>query len=83
LKFYKIIIIFYIVAGNQIKVYDVAVNSEFFKKCQNNALFQSFIVSATIEGIAEKFKIEISPESILLIADCSISKLFNYINILF
>jgi len=42
----------------------VAVNLEFSRKCQNNTLFQSFMVSATIEGIAEKFKIEISPESI-------------------
>lgn len=42
----------------------MAVNSDFFKKCQNNELFQTFIISATIEGIAEKFKIEISSESI-------------------
>lgn len=48
----------------RVKAYDVAVNSEFFKKCQSNELFQTFIISATIEGIAEKFKIEISSESI-------------------
>lgn len=66
-----IVISFCFVAGNQIKAYDVAVNSEFFKKCKNNELFQTFIVSAVIEGVAEKFKIEISFESIynLLIVD--------------
>jgi len=45
-------------------VYDVAVNSEFFKKCQNDDVFQTFIVCATIEGVAEKFKLDISAESI-------------------
>lgn len=53
----------YVIAGAKVKVYDVAVNSAFFKKCLNDELFQSFIISATIEGIAEKFKIEISSES--------------------
>lgn len=56
--------IFLILAGTSVKAYDVAVNSEFFKKCQNNEFFQSFIISATLEGISEKFKIEISQESI-------------------
>lgn len=59
----KLKIHFHITAGAQAKAYDVAVNSEFFKKCQSDELFMSFIVSATIEGIAEKFKIEISSES--------------------
>jgi len=58
------VIHFCIIAGKPIVVYDVAVNSEFFKKCQNNELFHTFIISATIEGVAEKFKIEISSESI-------------------
>lgn len=52
-----------ILGGARVTAYDVAVNSEFFKKCQNDELFKTFIISATIEGIAEKFKIEISSES--------------------
>jgi len=55
---------FYVIANAQVNVYDVAVNSEFFKKCQNDDVFQTFIVCATIEGVAEKFKIDISSESI-------------------
>lgn len=51
----------------QVPVYDVAVNSEFFKKCQNDDLFQTFIVCATIEGVAEKFKIDISSENPILL----------------
>jgi len=54
-------------SGKRIKAYDVAVNSEFFKKCQNNELFQTFIVSAVIEGIAEKFKIELCFENPILL----------------
>ncbi|VVC42220.1 HSP20-like chaperone,PIH1 domain [Cinara cedri] len=54
-------------SGVQVKAYDVAVNSEFFKKCQNDELFKTFIISATIEGIAEKFKIEISSENPILL----------------
>lgn len=55
---------FHVLTGNKVvKAYDVAMNSEFFNKCQNDDLFQSFIVSATIEGVAEKFKIGISLES--------------------
>lgn len=55
---------FYVIANAQVNVYDVAVNSEFFKKCQNDDVFQTFIVCASIEGVAEKFKIDISSESI-------------------
>lgn len=60
----NIFIFVYILAGKPIKAFDVAVNSKFFQKCQEDELFQSFIISATIEGIAEKFKIELSLESI-------------------
>lgn len=42
----------------------MAVNSDFFNKCQSDEIFQTFIISASIEGVAEKFKIEISSESI-------------------
>jgi len=55
-------------SGNQkVKAYDVAINSEFFKKCQTDDLFQSFIISATIEGIAEKFKIEITSDNPIIL----------------
>ncbi|XP_050428297.1 PIH1 domain-containing protein 1-like [Adelges cooleyi] len=54
-------------SNNPVKVYDVAVNSDFFKKCQGNELFMTFIVSATLEGIAEKFKMEISSENPIIL----------------
>lgn len=64
IKLFNMITHFYVLIGNKVvKAYDVAMNSEFFNKCQNDDLFQSFIVSATIEGVAEKFKIGISLES--------------------
>ncbi|XP_050548418.1 PIH1 domain-containing protein 1-like isoform X2 [Daktulosphaira vitifoliae] len=54
-------------SNTPVKAFDVAVNSNFFRKCQNNELFQTFIVSATLEGIAEKFKLEISSENPIIL----------------
>lgn len=64
-NWYNFLTVIYIfTAGAKVKVYDVAVNSKFFDRCQSDELFQTFIISLTIEGVAEKFKIEISSESI-------------------
>ncbi|XP_062422270.1 PIH1 domain-containing protein 1 isoform X2 [Pungitius pungitius] len=40
--------------------YDVVVNQEFFHKCQEDALFQQFIILVSLEGLENKHNLELS-----------------------
>ncbi|KAA0705684.1 PIH1 domain-containing protein 1 [Triplophysa tibetana] len=41
-------------------VYDVVINNEFFQKCQKDALFQQFLIAVSLEGLENKYGIELS-----------------------
>ncbi|KAG5279947.1 hypothetical protein AALO_G00083290 [Alosa alosa] len=43
-------------------VYDVVVNDEFFQKCQNDELFQQFLLAVSLEGLENKYKMGLSRE---------------------
>lgn len=43
-------------------VYDVVVNDEFFQKCQNDELFQQFLLAVSLEGLENKYNISLSRE---------------------
>ncbi|KAM4634851.1 PIH1 domain-containing protein 1 isoform 3-T3 [Polymixia lowei] len=40
--------------------YDVVINQEFFQKCQKDPLFQQFLIMVTLEGLENKYKLELS-----------------------
>lgn len=39
--------------------YDVAINSTFFAKVEGSLLFQTFLVTIAIEGLEDKYKMEL------------------------
>ncbi|ROI15141.1 PIH1 domain-containing protein 1 [Anabarilius grahami] len=41
-------------------VYDVVINDEFFQKCQNDTLFQQFLIAVSLEGLENKYNLELS-----------------------
>ncbi|XP_031425645.1 PIH1 domain-containing protein 1 [Clupea harengus] len=41
-------------------VYDVVVNDEFFQKCQNDELFQQFLLAVSLEGLENKYNVKLS-----------------------
>ncbi|XP_062387131.1 PIH1 domain-containing protein 1 [Sardina pilchardus] len=43
-------------------VYDVVVNDEFFQKCQNDELFQQFLLAVSLEGLENKYNMSLSRE---------------------
>ncbi|XP_049599916.1 PIH1 domain-containing protein 1 [Syngnathus scovelli] len=40
--------------------YDVVINQEFFQKCQKDSLFQQFVIMVSLEGLENKYNIELS-----------------------
>uniref|UniRef100_H2MQK3 PIH1 domain-containing protein 1 n=1 Tax=Oryzias latipes TaxID=8090 RepID=H2MQK3_ORYLA len=40
--------------------YDVVINQDFFQKCQEDALFQQFVILVSAEGLENKYKLELS-----------------------
>lgn len=40
--------------------YDVVINQEFFQKCQKDPLFQQFIILVSMEGLENKYNLELS-----------------------
>ncbi|XP_068434983.1 PIH1 domain-containing protein 1 [Clinocottus analis] len=40
--------------------YDVVVNQEFFQKCQEDPLFQQFVILVSMEGLENKYNLELS-----------------------
>ncbi|XP_041827804.1 PIH1 domain-containing protein 1 [Melanotaenia boesemani] len=40
--------------------YDVVVNQEFFRKCQKDPLFQQFVILVSVEGLENKYSLELS-----------------------
>ncbi|XP_069462473.1 PIH1 domain-containing protein 1 [Ambystoma mexicanum] len=49
-------------SGNACSVYDVAINSTFFQKIQGNELFMEFFITVTLEGLENKYQLELSRE---------------------
>ncbi|XP_016343300.1 PIH1 domain-containing protein 1-like [Sinocyclocheilus anshuiensis] len=41
-------------------VYDVVINDEFFQKCQKDTLFQQFLIAVSLEGLENKYNLELS-----------------------
>ncbi|XP_051743863.1 PIH1 domain-containing protein 1 isoform X1 [Ctenopharyngodon idella] len=41
-------------------VYDVVINDEFFQKCQKDILFQQFLIAVSLEGLENKYNLELS-----------------------
>ncbi|XP_051995343.1 PIH1 domain-containing protein 1 [Xyrauchen texanus] len=41
-------------------VYDVVINDEFFQKCQKDTLFQQFLIAVSLEGMENKYSLELS-----------------------
>ncbi|XP_066498642.1 PIH1 domain-containing protein 1 [Hoplias malabaricus] len=41
-------------------VYDVVINEEFFQKCQKDTLFQQFLIAVSLEGLENKYSLELS-----------------------
>ncbi|XP_077475034.1 PIH1 domain-containing protein 1 [Stigmatopora argus] len=42
--------------------YDVVINQDFFQKCQKEPLFQQFVIMVSLEGLENKYNIELSRE---------------------
>ncbi|KAM8724447.1 PIH1 domain-containing protein 1 isoform 2-T2 [Acanthopagrus schlegelii] len=40
--------------------YDVVINQEFFQKCQKDPLFQQFVILVSVEGLENKYSLELS-----------------------
>ncbi|KAM9393512.1 PIH1 domain-containing protein 1 isoform 1-T2 [Pholidichthys leucotaenia] len=40
--------------------YDVVINQEFFQKCQKDPLFQQFVILVSVEGLENKYNLELS-----------------------
>uniref|UniRef100_A0A8C1HBS2 PIH1 domain-containing protein 1 n=1 Tax=Cyprinus carpio carpio TaxID=630221 RepID=A0A8C1HBS2_CYPCA len=41
-------------------VYDVVINDEFFQKCEKDTLFQQFLIAVSLEGLENKYNLELS-----------------------
>ncbi|KAL6476605.1 hypothetical protein MHYP_G00151040 [Metynnis hypsauchen] len=41
-------------------VYDVVINEEFFQNCQKDTLFQQFLIAVSLEGLENKYSLELS-----------------------
>ncbi|KAM9843314.1 PIH1 domain-containing protein 1 isoform 1-T2 [Aulostomus maculatus] len=40
--------------------YDVVINQDFFQKCQKDPLFQQFVIMVSLEGLENKYSLELS-----------------------
>ncbi|KAM9780266.1 PIH1 domain-containing protein 1 [Neosynchiropus ocellatus] len=40
--------------------YDVVINQDFFRKCQKDQLFQQFVIMVSLEGLENKYQLELS-----------------------
>ncbi|XP_053475526.1 PIH1 domain-containing protein 1 isoform X1 [Ictalurus furcatus] len=47
-------------SSNSCTVYDVIINEEFFQKCQKDSLFQQFVISVSLEGLENKYKLQLN-----------------------
>lgn len=47
------------IAGQPCVAYDVAINSAFFTKVENSLLFQTFLITIAMEGLEDKYKMEL------------------------
>uniref|UniRef100_A0A673G061 PIH1 domain-containing protein 1 n=1 Tax=Sinocyclocheilus rhinocerous TaxID=307959 RepID=A0A673G061_9TELE len=47
-------------------VYDVVINDEFFQKCQKDTLFQQFLIAVSLEGLENKYNLELSRDVTIL-----------------
>ena len=45
--------------------YDVAINSAFFTKVDNSLLFQTFLITIAMEGLEDKYKMELDKNGTL------------------
>ncbi|XP_029441297.1 PIH1 domain-containing protein 1 isoform X3 [Rhinatrema bivittatum] len=49
-------------SGNGCTAYDIAINTSFFEKIQANPLFMEFLVTVALEGLENKYGLELSRE---------------------
>ena len=66
----------FVPVGQPVSSYDVAVNSTFFNKVQTNKLFLSFFMTVVLEGIQDKYNLELDvsskkPSVIVILYFCS------------
>ncbi|XP_060748302.1 PIH1 domain-containing protein 1 isoform X2 [Tachysurus vachellii] len=47
-------------SSNSCTVYDVVINEEFFQKCQKESLFQQFVIAVSLEGLENKYKLQLN-----------------------
>ncbi|XP_015519616.1 PIH1 domain-containing protein 1 isoform X1 [Neodiprion pinetum] len=47
--------------------YDIAINTEFYKKCMEHKLFWVFLISVVIEGVSDKYDKRIRPEGYVVL----------------
>ncbi|XP_058230053.1 PIH1 domain-containing protein 1 isoform X5 [Hemibagrus wyckioides] len=47
-------------SSNSCTVYDVVINDEFFQKCQKDPLFQQFVIAVSLEGLENKYKLQLN-----------------------
>ncbi|XP_060758355.1 PIH1 domain-containing protein 1 isoform X2 [Neoarius graeffei] len=47
-------------SSNSCTVYDVVINEEFFQKCQKDSLFQQFVIAVSLEGLENKYKLQLN-----------------------
>ncbi|TKS92423.1 PIH1 domain-containing protein 1 [Collichthys lucidus] len=45
---------------NSCTAYDVVINQEFFQRCQKDPLFQQFVILVSLEGLENKYSLELS-----------------------
>jgi hypothetical protein len=53
---------FIISAGNPTIAYDVATNSEFYKKTEKSKLFLTFLLTVVMEGLKDKYSLDFATE---------------------
>jgi len=51
-------------AGQPCVAYDVAINSSFFAKVESSLLFQTFLITISMEGLEDKYKMELDKNGI-------------------
>lgn len=52
--------VYYCIAGEACKVFDVAINPEALKRVHSSELFRQFIMTAALEGLQTKYKVELN-----------------------
>jgi len=54
-------------SGNTCSVYDIAINSTFFRKVETNQLFRSFLLTVALEGVDDKYKKQIDTNDYVIL----------------